>query len=108
MSEVLVVAELSDGAVTKPTLELLTLARRLGEPVAVILGEGAAAAAATLGEFGATQVRSVETRNSRLGIRTSPATASRAARSASRSTTRPSSSSAAQRHTRAVVSSSRS
>ncbi len=59
MSEVLVVAELSDGAVTTPTLELLTLARRLGEPVAVVLGDGAAAAAGRLGEFGATKVLSV-------------------------------------------------
>ena len=45
MSEVLVVAELVDGAVTKPTLELLTLARRLGDPVAVVFGDGADAAA---------------------------------------------------------------
>ena len=44
MSEVLVVAELLDGAVTKPTLELLTLARRLGDPVAVVFGDGAEAA----------------------------------------------------------------
>jgi len=58
MSEVLVVAELSDGAPTKPTLELLTLARRLGDPVAVVLGEGAGSAAATLGECGATRVLS--------------------------------------------------
>ena len=43
MSEVLVVAELVDGAVTKPTLELLTLARRLGDPVVVVFGDGAEA-----------------------------------------------------------------
>ena len=59
MSEVIVVAELSDGTPTKPTLELLTLARRLGDPVAVVLGEGAASAAAALGEHGATRVLSV-------------------------------------------------
>jgi electron transfer flavoprotein alpha subunit len=59
MSEVIVVAELSEGTPTKPTLELLTLARRLGDPVAVVLGEGAAAAAATLGEYGATRVLAV-------------------------------------------------
>ena len=41
MSEVLVVAEAADGKVSKPTLELLTLARRLGEPVAVLFADGA-------------------------------------------------------------------
>ena len=46
MAEVLVVAELVDGAVTKPTLELLTLARRLGDPVVVVFGDGAEAVAA--------------------------------------------------------------
>ncbi|GAA1437095.1 electron transfer flavoprotein subunit alpha/FixB family protein [Microlunatus lacustris] len=59
MSKVLVVADVTDGVVAKPTLELLTLARRIGEPVAVVLGEGAEAAAARLGEFGATRVLSV-------------------------------------------------
>jgi len=59
MSEVLVVAELLDGAVTKPTLELLTLARRLGDPVAVVFGDGAEAAAARLGEYGATRIVAV-------------------------------------------------
>jgi electron transfer flavoprotein alpha subunit len=59
MSEVLVVAELLDGAVTKPTLELLTLARRLGDPVAVVFGDGAEAAADRLGEYGATRIIAV-------------------------------------------------
>ena len=59
MSEVLVVAELLDGAVTKPTLELLTLARRLGEPVAVVFGDGSEAAADRLGEYGATRIVAV-------------------------------------------------
>ena len=36
MSEVLIVAEQVDSHVSKPALELLTLARRLGEPVAVV------------------------------------------------------------------------
>jgi len=45
-----------DGAVRKPTLELLTLARRVGEPVAVALGAGAADTAAVLGEHGAVKV----------------------------------------------------
>ena len=39
MSEVLVVVEHGEGAVTKPTLELLTLARRMGDPVAVVFGD---------------------------------------------------------------------
>ncbi len=45
-----------DGAVRKPTLELLTLARRIGEPVAVALGAGADATAAVLAEHGAVKV----------------------------------------------------
>ncbi|MEV6672568.1 electron transfer flavoprotein subunit alpha/FixB family protein [Streptomyces sp. NPDC051162] len=56
MAEVLVYVDHADGAVRKPTLELLTLARRLGEPVAVHLGAGADAAARTLGEYGAVKV----------------------------------------------------
>ncbi len=58
MSTVLVLAErdASSGAVKKTTLELLTLARRLGEPAVVWFGEGANAVAATLGEYGATSV----------------------------------------------------
>ncbi|OEU98941.1 electron transfer flavoprotein subunit alpha [Streptomyces qinglanensis] len=56
MAEVLVYVDHVDGAVRKPTLELLTLARRLGEPVAVHLGPNAADAAKTLGEYGATRV----------------------------------------------------
>ncbi|MBV2156047.1 electron transfer flavoprotein subunit alpha/FixB family protein [Kitasatospora sp. SUK 42] len=44
--------------VRKPALELLTLARRIGEPSAVVLGAGAAAAdiAAKAGEYGAAKV----------------------------------------------------
>ncbi|MFG2674656.1 electron transfer flavoprotein subunit alpha/FixB family protein [Streptomyces sp. NPDC048445] len=56
MSEVLVYVDHVDGAVRKPTLELLTLARRIGEPVAVALGHGAADTAATLAEHGAVKV----------------------------------------------------
>ena len=59
MSEVLVVADILDGTVTKPTLELLTLARRLGDPVAVVFGEDAETAAETLGRYGATRVVAV-------------------------------------------------
>ena len=58
MGEVLVLVDHVDGAVRKPTLELLTLARRVGEPSAVVLGAGPAAAdlAAKLGEYGAAKV----------------------------------------------------
>jgi electron transfer flavoprotein alpha subunit len=56
MAEVLVYVDHVDGAVRKPTLELLTLARRIGEPVAVHLGPGADAAAPVLAEHGATRV----------------------------------------------------
>ena len=59
MPVVLVLAELVDGAVTKPTCELLTLARRLGDPVAVVLGDGAEQAAERLGQFGAARVLAV-------------------------------------------------
>ncbi|MDO5683587.1 MAG: electron transfer flavoprotein subunit alpha/FixB family protein [Propionibacteriaceae bacterium] len=55
MSNVVVVAEVVAGRVAKPTLELLTLARRLGEPVAVVFGPGADVAS-TLGQFGAASV----------------------------------------------------
>jgi electron transfer flavoprotein alpha subunit len=56
MPEVIVVVEATDGRVPKPTQELLTLARRLGDPVAVVFGEQAAAAAEALGTFGARRV----------------------------------------------------
>jgi electron transfer flavoprotein alpha subunit len=56
MSEVLIVAEQIDSHTSKPTLELLTLARRLGNPVAVVFGEIDDASAKTLGEYGATRV----------------------------------------------------
>lgn len=56
MAEVLVFVDHVDGVVRKPTLELLTLARRVGEPVAVALGAGAGATAGVLGEHGAVRV----------------------------------------------------
>ena len=59
MAEVLVVAELVEGVVTKPTCELVTLARRLGDPVVVVFGDGAEAVAAKVGQYGATRVLSV-------------------------------------------------
>ncbi|MET8182497.1 electron transfer flavoprotein subunit alpha/FixB family protein [Streptomyces sp. NPDC005336] len=56
MAEVLVLVDHLDGAVRKPTLELLTLARRLGEPVAVHLGPGVDTVAPTLAEHGAVKI----------------------------------------------------
>jgi electron transfer flavoprotein alpha subunit len=57
MGEVLVLVEHADGVVKKATTELLTLARRLGDPSAVWVGAGVTdAALGTLGEFGATTV----------------------------------------------------
>ncbi|MER6106526.1 electron transfer flavoprotein subunit alpha/FixB family protein [Streptomyces sp. NPDC001832] len=56
MAEVLVFVDHVDGAVRKPTLELLTLARRIGEPVAVAVGSGAAGTAGVLAEHGAVRV----------------------------------------------------
>ena len=40
MSEVLVLVDHVDGTVRKPTYELLTIAKRLGEPSAVFIGGG--------------------------------------------------------------------
>ncbi len=66
MAEVLVVVEASSAGdqptVKKVTLELLTLARELGTPSAVVLGRPGVAAALTdkLGEYGATRVYTAE------------------------------------------------
>ena len=60
MAEVLVVVDHVDGAVRKPTLELLTVARRIGSPSAVFLGNGADAALATLAEYGAEKIYVVD------------------------------------------------
>ncbi|MDP4013183.1 MAG: electron transfer flavoprotein subunit alpha/FixB family protein [Candidatus Nanopelagicales bacterium] len=54
MSEILVLVDHADGAVKKVTLELLTLARSLGEPSAVVIGAGVDAA--PLAEYGAQTV----------------------------------------------------
>jgi electron transfer flavoprotein alpha subunit len=57
MAEVLVLAEHApDGEVRKVTLELLTAARRLGEPSVVWTGPGAGAGQARLAEYGAEKV----------------------------------------------------
>src|SRR5512137_1566529 len=60
MAEVLVLVDHVDGAVRKPTLELLTIARRLGEPSAVFLGKGVESAQAVLAEHGAGKVYVVD------------------------------------------------
>jgi electron transfer flavoprotein alpha subunit len=56
MPVVLVVVDAADGSTPKPTLELLTLARRIGTPAAVVFGPAADQAVAALGEYGATDV----------------------------------------------------
>jgi electron transfer flavoprotein alpha subunit len=60
MSPILVLVDHHDGAVRKSTTELLTLARRLGDPVAVVVGPGAEKALETLAEYGASSVISVD------------------------------------------------
>ncbi|MGJ9414158.1 electron transfer flavoprotein subunit alpha/FixB family protein [Aeromicrobium sp. CF4.19] len=54
MSEVIVLVDHVDGTVTKPTLELLTIARSIGEPSAVYFGGGEVPSA--LSEHGAEKV----------------------------------------------------
>jgi electron transfer flavoprotein alpha subunit len=56
MAEVLVLAEHAGGEVKKVTCELLTAARRLGEPAVVWAGPGAEAGRARLAEYGAQTV----------------------------------------------------
>ncbi|MCW2594627.1 MAG: electron transfer flavoprotein alpha subunit [Pseudonocardiales bacterium] len=58
MSEVLVLVDSLDGKVKKPTLELLTAARQLGEPSAVVVGAPGTAAGLKdqLAEYGAAKV----------------------------------------------------
>jgi electron transfer flavoprotein alpha subunit len=62
MAEVLVVVEATAAGVKKVTLELLTLARTLGSPSAVVLGGTGAAAAMTdkLVEYGAEKIYAAE------------------------------------------------
>jgi electron transfer flavoprotein alpha subunit len=56
MSNVLVLVDHTAGKVRKTTAELLTIARRLGDPVAVFIGEGVQEALPALGQYGATKV----------------------------------------------------
>jgi electron transfer flavoprotein alpha subunit len=62
MSEILVLIDHADGAVKKPTYELLTLARRLGEPSAVYIGPSDKASEATekVKKYGAEKVYVVD------------------------------------------------
>ncbi len=61
MAEVLVLVDHIDGVVRKTTSELLTIARRLGEPSAVFIGAGFDTAKAALAQYGAEKVYRVET-----------------------------------------------
>jgi electron transfer flavoprotein alpha subunit len=55
MAEVLVLVDHTDGEVKKVTAELLTFARRLGQPAAVLVGSGFDAAKESLAQYGATK-----------------------------------------------------
>jgi electron transfer flavoprotein alpha subunit len=59
MAEVLVLVDHVDGVVRKTTLELLTIAARLGEPSAVLLGGGYDQARDVLAEHGAATIYTV-------------------------------------------------
>ncbi len=56
MAEVLVLVDHANGKVRKATAELLTIARRLGQPSAVHIGVGADVAAVTLAKYGAEKI----------------------------------------------------
>ena len=56
MPQVLVVVDAVDGSAPKPALELLTLARRIGTPSAVVFGPDAERAVETLASHGAEHV----------------------------------------------------
>jgi electron transfer flavoprotein alpha subunit len=62
MSEVLVLVDHVDGSVRKPTYELLTIAKRLGEPSAVFIGDGSKASevAEKVKKYGAEKVYVVD------------------------------------------------
>ena len=60
MSEILVLVDHVDGAVRKTTNELLTIARRLGEPSAVFIGSPSDDAAAALKGYGAEKIYVVD------------------------------------------------
>src|SRR3954452_14245911 len=56
MAEILVLIDHVEGAPKKVSYELLTLAKSLGEPSALILGKGAAAAADKVKAYGAEKI----------------------------------------------------
>ncbi|AKT52335.1 electron transfer flavoprotein subunit alpha/FixB family protein [Arsenicicoccus sp. oral taxon 190] len=56
MAEVLVLVDHTDGKLKKTSAELLTLARRVGEPSAVFLGTGVETALPVLAKYGAEKV----------------------------------------------------
>jgi electron transfer flavoprotein alpha subunit len=60
MPEVLVLVDHVDGTVRKTTTELLTIARQVGAPSAVLVGADAEAARDTLARFGATTIYVVQ------------------------------------------------
>ena len=60
MAEVLVLVDHAGGEIRKTTAELLTLARRLGEPAAVFIGSGVEAAKDMLSTYGAEKVYVVD------------------------------------------------
>jgi electron transfer flavoprotein alpha subunit len=60
MAEVLVLVDHAGGTVRKTTSELLTIARRLGQPSAVYVGDGYDDAKATLAAYGAQKVYRAE------------------------------------------------
>jgi len=59
VSTVLVLVHHDDGIIRKPSLELLTLARRLGDPAAVVHGDAGDLLIDTLGRYGATTVYAI-------------------------------------------------
>src|SRR5688572_7026569 len=62
MSEVLVLVDHVGGTVRKTTNEMLTLARRIGEPSAVFIGDLSEEAKAALTKFGAEKIYTVDPR----------------------------------------------
>jgi electron transfer flavoprotein alpha subunit len=60
VTPVLVLIDTADGGIRKASLELLTLARRLGDPAAVLCGPAEPQLAEILGRYGATTVYAVE------------------------------------------------
>ena len=59
MAEVLVLVDHANGEVKKPAAEMLTIARRLGEPSAVFIGPGAETATDLLARYGAEKIYAV-------------------------------------------------